>query len=67
MWPGKHAQDYDSIRVFRCPAYCHVKNDRFDPRARKVIFVRFKCAIKGYKLQDLENKKFVYSKDITFD
>ncbi|KAH9802505.1 Integrase catalytic domain-containing protein [Citrus sinensis] len=26
MWSGKHAQDYDSLRIFGCPAYYHVKD-----------------------------------------
>ena len=57
MWSGKHAQDYDSIRVFGCPAYYHAKNDKLDPCARKVIFVGFKGEVKGFKLRDLEDKK----------
>ena len=28
MWSEKHAQNYDSIRVFGCLAYYHVKNDK---------------------------------------
>ena len=42
MWSEKHAQDHDSIRVFGCPAYYHVKNNKLYPRARKAIFVGFK-------------------------
>ena len=53
--------------MFWCPAYHHVKNDKLDPRARKAIFVGIKSIVKGFKLWDLEDKKFVYSKDITFD
>ena len=67
MWFGKHTQQYDSIRVFRCPVYYHVKNDKFNPRARKAIFVGFKCRVKGYKLWDLKDKKFLYSRDVTFN
>ncbi|KAH9650701.1 retrovirus-related pol polyprotein from transposon TNT 1-94-like protein [Citrus sinensis] len=67
MWSGKHAQDYDSFRVFGCPAYYHVKDDKLDPRARKSIFVGFKGGVKGFKLWDLEDKKFVCSRDVTFD
>ncbi|KAH9753660.1 hypothetical protein KPL71_015154 [Citrus sinensis] len=67
MWSGKHAQDYDSLRVFGCPAYYHVKDGKLDPRARKSIFVGFKGGVKGFKLCDLEDKKFVYSRDVTFD
>ncbi|KAK9215025.1 hypothetical protein WN944_007028 [Citrus x changshan-huyou] len=67
MWSGKYAQDYDSLRVFGCPAYYHVKDGKLDPRARKAIFVGFKGGVKGFKLWDLEDKKFVCSRDVTFD
>ncbi|KAH9753759.1 hypothetical protein KPL71_015193 [Citrus sinensis] len=67
MWSGKHAQDYDSLRIFGCPAYYHVKDGKLDPRARKSIFVGFKGGVKGFKLWDLEDKKFVCSRDVTFD
>ncbi|KAH9793742.1 Integrase catalytic domain-containing protein [Citrus sinensis] len=67
MWSGKHAQDYDSLHIFGCPTYYHVKDGKLDPRARKVIFVGFKGGVKGFKLWDLEDKKFVCSRDVTFD
>ncbi|KAH9706494.1 hypothetical protein KPL70_012223 [Citrus sinensis] len=58
MWSGKHAQDYDSFRIFGCPTYYHVKDGKLDPRARKTIFVGFKGGVKGFKLWDLEDKKW---------
>ena len=64
IWSGKHAQDYDSLRIFGCSAYYHGK---LDPRARKTIFVGFKGGVKGFKLWDFEDKKFVCSRDVTFD
>ncbi|KAH9779930.1 Integrase catalytic domain-containing protein [Citrus sinensis] len=67
MWSGKHAQDYDSLRIFGCPAYYHVKDGKLDHRARKAIFVGFKGGVKGFKLWDLEDKKFMCSRDVTFD
>ena len=67
MWSEKHAQNYDSIRVFGCLAYYHVKDGKLDPHARKAIFVGFKGGVKGFKLWDLEDKKFVCSRDVTFD
>ena len=67
MWFGKHAQDYDSLRIFGCPAYYHVKDGKLDPRARKAIFMGFKDGVKGFKLCNLEDKKFVCSRDVTFD
>ena len=67
MWSGKHAQDYDSLCIFGCPADYHVKYGKLDSRARKAIFVGFKGGVKGFKLWDLEDKKFMCSKDVTFD
>ncbi|KAH9673193.1 Integrase catalytic domain-containing protein [Citrus sinensis] len=57
MWSGKHAQNYDSLRIFGCPTYYHVKYGKLDHRARKAIFMGFKCGVKGFKLWDLEDKK----------
>ncbi|KAH9734322.1 hypothetical protein KPL71_017332 [Citrus sinensis] len=67
MWSGKHAQDYNSLCIFGCPAYYHVKDGKLDPRARTSIFVGFKGGVKSFKLWDLEDKKFVCSRDVTFD
>ena len=35
VWSGKATQDYDSLRVFGCLAYYHIKEDKLDQRARK--------------------------------
>ena len=50
VWSGKAAQDYDSFRVFGCPAYYHIKEDKLDPRSKKGVFVGFKRGIKGNKI-----------------
>jgi len=50
VWSGKAAQDYDSLRVFGCSAYYHIKEDKLDPRAKKSVFVGFKKGVKGYKI-----------------
>ena len=42
IWSEKYAQDYDSLKIFGCPAYYHVKKDKLDPRAKKGVFVGFK-------------------------
>ena len=60
-------QNYNSISVFGCLIYYHVKNDKLNHRARKVIFVKFKGEVKGFKLWDLKEKKFVYNINVTFD
>ena len=49
-WSGRVAQDYDSLRVFSCQTYYHVKEDKLDPRARQYVFVGFKKCVKGYKI-----------------
>ncbi|KAH9793687.1 hypothetical protein KPL71_004622 [Citrus sinensis] len=54
-------------KVRWCLAYYHVKEGKLDPRARKAIFVGFKGGVKGFKLWDFEDKKFVCSRDVTFD
>ena len=41
VWLGKVAPDYDSLGVFGCPAYYHIKEDKFDLIARKGVFVEF--------------------------
>ena len=46
VWSGKTAADYDFLRVFGCPAYYHVKDDKLDPRVKKGVFVSFKKGIK---------------------
>jgi len=46
----KVAQDYDSLRVFECPAYYHIKKDKLDPRTRKGVFVGFKKRVNNYKI-----------------
>jgi len=63
----KAAQDYDSLRIFGCPAYYHLKEGKLDPRAKKGVSVGFKRGVKGYKIWDPKDKKFILSKDVTFD
>ena len=38
---GKAAQDNDMLRIFGCPAYYHVKEDKLNPCAKKTIFFLF--------------------------
>ena len=67
MWSGKAADDYDKLRIFGCPAYYHVSDGKLNPRAKKAVFLGFRSGVKGYKLWDLEDKKIVMSRDVTFD
>jgi len=38
-----------------------------DPRAKKDVFIGFKKGVKCYKIWDPKDKKFILSRDITFD
>ena len=39
---------------------------KFSSRAVKAVFVGYPVGYKGYKLYDLENKRFFISKDVKF-
>ena len=39
---------------------------KLDAKAHKAIFVGYPPGVKGYKLYDLEKKKFVVSRDVQF-
>jgi len=61
--------DISHLRVFGCVSYVHVPDGRqrkLDAKARKSIFVRYPPGVKGYKLYDLERKKFVESREVQF-
>jgi len=43
------------------------KEDKLGPRARKGVFIGFKKDVKGYKIWDPKDKKFILSRDVTFN
>jgi len=53
--------------VFGCPTYYHIEEDKLDPRARVGVFMGFKKGVKGCKIWDPKDKKFILSRDVTFD
>ncbi|KAH9744296.1 External alternative NAD(P)H-ubiquinone oxidoreductase B4 [Citrus sinensis] len=55
MWSGKHAQDYDSLRIFWCPIYYHVKDDKKFVCSRDVTFDEASM-MKASSSQQVENK-----------
>ena len=67
IWSKKPAQDHNSLRVFGCLANYHVKEDKLEPKAKKGVFVGFKKGVKCYKIWDSKDKKFILSRDVTFD
>jgi len=38
-----------------------------EPRVRKGVFVGFKKRVKGYKIWDPKDRKFILSRDVMFD
>ena len=65
VWLEKVAQNYNSLRVFGCLAYYHVKDNMLDPRVKKRVFVGFKKRVKGYKILDPKDRKFILRRDVT--
>ena len=55
------------LRIFECPAYYLVNEDKLDPRAKKSVSIRFKKGLKRYKIWDPKIKKFILSRDVMFD
>ena len=66
-WSCRVAQDYGLLRIFDCPTYYHVKEDKLDPIVRQGVFVRFKKGVKSYKIWDPNDIKIILSKDVIFD
>ena len=61
--------DISHLRTFGCVSYVHIPDGqrrKLDAKARKSVFVGYPPGVKGYKLYDLEKKKFVVSRDVQF-
>ncbi|KAG8486271.1 hypothetical protein CXB51_019635 [Gossypium anomalum] len=66
VWSGNPA-NYSDLKIFGCPAYAHVDNEKLEPRSIKCVFLGYKAGVKGYKLWCPENRKVVISTDVVFD
>lgn len=61
--------NYTFLRTFGCLRYATNVlpfKDKFDPRAKKCIFIGYCSGQKTYKLFDLVNKKVIMSRDVVF-
>lgn len=47
VWFGSPA-NYYNLKIFGCPTYFHVIKDKFEPRAKKSIFIRYVVLILNY-------------------
>ena len=68
VWSGKPPQ-YDHLKVFGCPAYAHIRQNKLEPRALKCVFLGYGDGVKGYRLwcKDAKPPKVIVSRDVTFD
>jgi hypothetical protein len=55
VWSGKPA-DYSNLWVFGCPAYAHINEGKFEPRAKKYIFLGYASGMNGYRLWCSDSK-----------
>ncbi|KAG8478680.1 hypothetical protein CXB51_028518 [Gossypium anomalum] len=66
LWSG-NPSNYSDLKIFGCPTYAHVDNEKLEPRSIKCVFLGYKAGVKGYKLWCPENRKVVISIDVIFD
>lgn len=65
---GKIA-DYSRIKNFGWMCYCTIvspRRDKFSPKASKCVFMGFSPGKKGYNVYNLEEKRFMVSRDVIF-
>ena len=58
------SSDYGSLRIFGYLAFASTlqgHHTKFEPRARRYVFIGYPPGVKGYKMFDLENKEVFVS------
>ena len=58
------------LKVFECLCYAstHLANrNKFQPRARRGVFLGLQIGMKGYIILDIDNREIFVSRDILFD
>lgn len=66
VWSGTTVY-YSFLKVFGCTAYAHINDVKLAPRAVKCIFIGYSSESKSYRLWNLESKKVLLSRDVTFN
>ncbi|KAH9744680.1 hypothetical protein KPL70_003806 [Citrus sinensis] len=68
MWLNRVA-NYSDLKIFGCPAFAHVKQGKFEPRALKCVFLGYPEGVKGYRLwcTDLKPPRCIVSRDVVFN
>lgn len=68
LWMGS-VPDLSHLRIFGSNCFYTVPRKlikKLDPRARPAMFVGYSTQSKGYKVYDLESRKMIVSRDVTF-
>lgn len=65
VW-SKTVPKYDHLRKFGSICYFHTDEGKLQPRAKKEIFIVYPSSVKGYKIWSLDDKKSVFSRNVTF-
>ena len=68
FWFGKKP-DLSNLRVFGCVSYVHIPSElrkKLDPKSDKCVFMGYPEDTKGYKLYNLNTKRFLRSRSILF-
>ena len=65
VWSRKPA-DYTRSRIFGCPSYYHVSEEKLEPRSKKGLFMGYGDGVKG-RIWCLEKRKVILSRDVVFD
>ncbi|XP_075092056.1 uncharacterized protein LOC142172171 [Nicotiana tabacum] len=67
MLHGK-APKIEHLRIFGCLYYASVlpREDKFDTRTKKTVFIGYSQTQKGYRLYNLESQIFFVSRDVSF-
>ena len=64
-----HKPSYEHLRVFGSLCYAHnqgTKGDKFASRSRQCVFIGYPYGQKGWRLYDLETRKYFVSRDVVF-
>ncbi|CAL8995464.1 unnamed protein product, partial [Prunus brigantina] len=65
IWVYTMKRKDEVLKIF--PKWKKMIETQSDPRAKKALFMGFSTGVKGYRLWCPDEKKFVVSRDVTFD